>query len=288
MKKNSSESLQSLVKELDKSSNKGYSKDERIYYPQRDKEGNGYAIIRFLPEGENFNLPYVKTFSHGFKDVGGWLIDECPTTIEQKCPVCEANGELWNSGTEENKKIASRRKRKTKYYSNILVVNDPANPENNGKNFLFAYGTKIFNKIELAARPKFEHEKPIDVFHLLEGADFELKITKVDGNTNYDSSRFKDPSPVSESEEEMERIWNGMYDLSEFKDPKRFKSHEDLLKRLAKVTNTSLKQTTAEDIDTQESVMEIADKVEAPKESTKTEEVSIDDFENPEDFFNSI
>lgn len=245
LKKNRKSQSKSIVNKLSQEAKGGNKyQDDRMYYPERDASGNGYAVIRFL-EPQVGKPPFVKVFNHGFKDVGGWLIENCPTTIDKPCPVCAANSEAWNSG---NKQLARDRKRKKSYYSNILVVSDPKNPDNEGKVFIFRYGQKIFDKIMAAVEPEFDDETPIDPYDLWEGADFKLKIKKVEGQANYDNCEFTEPRPIADSDEEIERIWNQQYDLTEFLDPKNFKSEKEIADRLARVTGRSASNETAEDL----------------------------------------
>ena len=161
-----------------------------------DKTGNGYAVIRFhsAPDGED--LPWVKMYSHGFQGPGGWYIENSLTTIGQKDPVSEYNRTLWNSGNDKDKEIVRKQKRKLSYYANIYVVKDPANPANDGNVFLFKFGKKIFDKIMAAMQPYFEDETPINPFDFWQGANFKLKIRKVDGYWNYDKSEFDSPSAL--------------------------------------------------------------------------------------------
>jgi len=221
-----------LVKEVEKLNTASSSSDDRLWKPEVDKAGNGYAVIRFLPAPEGEELPWVKIYNHAFQGTGGWLIDNCLTSINAKCPVCEANSELWNSGSDANKEIARGRKRKMSYYSNIYVVKDPSNPHNEGKVFLFKYGKKIFDKIQAAMQPEFEDESAINPFDFWDGADFKLKIKKVAGYWNYDSSEFALPSPLLKDDEALEAIWKKQYSLVEFVSADKFKSYEQLKTRL--------------------------------------------------------
>lgn len=221
--------------------------DDRMYYPERDDKGNGYAVIRFLAAKNPTDLPFTKVFEHGFKEDGGWYIENCPTTIGKECPVCKANSEQWQLG---NKSIARKRKRTKKYYANIYVVSDPKNPDNEGKVFLFKFGQAIFDILMSASNPEFEDETPIDPFDLWDGADFKLKIVKKDGQTNYDRSEFGQQKPLAESDEEIERIWSQQYDLSEFTAPEQFKDYDTLAKRFARVTGSMPAGETADEVPT--------------------------------------
>ena len=211
---------------------------DNFWKPEIDKAGNGMATIRFLPaspgDGDDA-LPWVKLFSHGFQGPGGWLIDNCLTTKNQQCPVCEHNNRLWNSGIEANKEIVRKQKRKLNYVANIYVVSDPKHPENEGKVFLFKFGKKIFDKLNEAMNPQFEDETPINPFDLWKGANFKLKIRKVEGYQNYDKSEFESASPLSSNDEELEKIWKMEHTLKELVEDKQFKSYDDMKARLDKV-----------------------------------------------------
>ena len=225
-----------LVKQVEKMNTSGAgSADERLWKLECYKSGNGYAVIRFLPAPEGEDLPFVKLYSHAFQGSGGWLIDSCLTTLNLKCPVCEHNGQLWNSGSDANKEVARKQKRKLTYVSNIYVVKDPSNPENEGKVFLFKYGKKIFDKLTAAMQPEFEDETPIDPFDFWKGASFKLKAKNVAGYMNYDSSEFATQSPLLNDDDAMEAIWKKQYSLNEFISPDQFKSYEELKTRLSSV-----------------------------------------------------
>ena len=241
-KKQSRSTLNNLAKELDKISKGGENsyKDDRFWQPEVDKTGNGYAVIRFLPAPPKEDLPWIRVFSHGFQSKGGWYIENCPTTIGGKCPVCEANNELWNSGIEDDKAIARDRKRKLSYISNIMVVDDPANPANNGKVFLFRYGKKIFDKINDKMNPQYKDEDAINPFDFWQGANFKLKIRNVEGYRNYDKSEFSASSPLLEGEDaELESLWRTQHSLQEFVQPSEFKSYQELKVKLQSVLNGS-------------------------------------------------
>tara|TARA_R100000152_G_C6781803_1_gene217196 strand:+ start:2306 stop:3166 length:861 start_codon:yes stop_codon:yes gene_type:complete len=220
-----------LVKEVEKtnSANKG---DERLWKPEVDKAGNGYAVIRFLPAPDGEDLPWVKLYSHAFQGPGGWYIENSLTTVNQKDPVSEFNTQLWNSGVDSDKEIARRQKRKLSYYTNIYVVKDPANPQNEGKVFLYKFGKKIFDKIMGAMQPEFEDESPINPFDFWQGADFKVKIKKVAGYWNYDSSEFAAVSPLLDDDDALEALWKKEYSLAELVDSSQFKSYDELKTRL--------------------------------------------------------
>ena len=207
--------------------------DERIWKGELDKSGNGYAVLRFLPAVHGEELPWVKMYSHAFQGpTGQWYIENSRTTINQKDPVSEYNSKLWNTGLESDKEIARKQKRKLSYYSNVYVVSDPKHPENEGKVFLYKYGKKIYDKLLAAMQPEFQDETPINPFDPFTGANFKLKIRKVDGYWNYDKSEFEAPSKLSEDESKVEEICQKSYALSEFTNSSNFKSYEELAKRM--------------------------------------------------------
>lgn len=217
--------------------------DDRYWYPETDKSGNGMAIIRFLPapavDGDDA-LPWVRIFSHGFQGPGGWLIDNCLTTQNQKCPVCEHNSTLWNSGVESNKEVARKQKRKVTYISNILVISDPKNPENEGQIKLFKYGKKIFDKISEAMNPEFEDETAVNPFDFWEGADLKIKIRQVEGYRNYDKSEFSSPTPLFGGDDaKLETLWKKEHSLAVFMEASNFKSYDQLKTRLDKALGFS-------------------------------------------------
>lgn len=225
-----------LVQEVEKMNSSNNSSDDRLWKPEVDKSGNGFAVVRFLPAPEGEEVPWAKIYTHAFQGTGGWFIDNCLTSVGQQCPVCESNRELWNSGSKSNQEIVRQRKRKLSYYSNIYVVGDRNHPENEGKVFLFKYGKKIFDKISASMQPEFDDETPIDPFDFWGGANFKVKITKKDGYWNYDKSEFDSPTTLGDfGDEVLETIWKKTHSLQEFVNPENFKSYEQLGTRLNSV-----------------------------------------------------
>ena len=223
---------QKLVKEVEKMNNTGGGGDDRLWKPEVDKTGNGFAVIRFLPAPEKEEIPWAKLYSHAFQGPGGWYIENSLTTTGGKDPVSEHNRELWNSGNESDKDVVRKQKRKLSFYSNIYVVKDPTNPQNEGKVFLYKYGKKIHDKIMEAMQPEFEDEEAINPFDFWQGANFKLKIVKKDGYWNYDKSEFDKSAPLLEDEDALEALWNKEYSLAAVTAADQFKSYEDLKRRL--------------------------------------------------------
>jgi len=231
--------LAKAVEALSTSSENTNDKSDNYWKPEIDKAGNGMATIRFLPASEKDGedgLPWAKIFSHGFQGPGGqWLIDNCLTTKNQQCPICEHNSALWNSGIEANKDVVRKQKRKLNYIANVYIVSDTKHPENEGKVKLFRFGKKIFDKITEAMNPAFEDETPINPFDMWKGANFKLKIRKVEGYQNYDKSEFDSPSALLEDDDELEKIWKSEFSLNELTSGSEFKSYDELKNRLDKV-----------------------------------------------------
>ena len=234
LKKSSSlDKLLNAVKEDSAPQDKKSYKDDRLWKPELDKSGNGYAVIRFLPAVEGEDLPWAKIWSHAFQGpTGQWYIENSLTTISHKDPVSEHNTRLWNTGLESDKELARKQKRKLQYFSNIYVVSDSKHPENEGKVFLYRYGKKIFDKVMEAMQPEFEDEKAINPFDFWQGANFKLKVRKVDGFWNYDKSEFDAVSPLLKDDDAIEEIWKRQYPLAEFTAATNFKSYDELKTRL--------------------------------------------------------
>ena len=227
-------------------SNKNKYQDDRIWKPELDKTGNGYAVIRFLPATSGEEMPWVRVWSHAFQGAGGWYIENSLTTLGQKDPVSEENTRLWNTGVDADKEIARKRKRKLSYYSNIYVVSDPKHPENEGRTFLFKFGKKIFDKITEAMQPAFDDEKPINPFDFWKGANFKLKIRKVDGFWNYDKSEFEAVSTIAEGDDKIKDIWSKQYPLQPFLAADNFKSYDELKEKLNRVLSGTRSAETVE------------------------------------------
>jgi len=240
LKKNRMSNLENLSKQVEKLAEKPSYEDDRIWKCERDKSGNGYAVIRFLPASNDEDMPWVQMWSHGFKGPGGWYIENSLTTLGKEDPVSKANTALWNSGIESDKNIARDRKRKLSYYSNILVLEDSANAENEGKVFLFRYGKKIFEKITSVMNPEFKDETPLNPFDFWEGANFKIKIRQVDGYANYDKSEFAGQSKLFDGDDaKCEAIWKQQHSLQDLVSPDKFKSYQELEARFNTVIGSS-------------------------------------------------
>ena len=238
LKKNRSNSLNKLNSQLEKIQSKSYSdpNEGKMWKPTRDKAGNGFAVIRFLPAPAGEDFPFVRIWDHGFQGPTGlWYIENSLTTLDRDDPVSEYNSKLWNSGVEDDKAEARKMKRRLKYVSNVLVVSDPSNPQNEGKVFMYQYGAKIFAKLQELLNPQFEDETAADPFNMWEGANFRLKIQKVAGYPNYDKSTFDAPSAISDDDSELERIFNEEHSLQELVNPKNFKSYDELKTKFYRV-----------------------------------------------------
>jgi hypothetical protein len=246
-----------------------------------DKAGNASAVIRFLPGKDDDTLPFTRVYAHGFQnDAGRWFIEECLTTLGKDCPVCAANSLLWNTGAEVNKEIVRKRKRKLSYIANVLVVEDKANPDNEGKIFLYKFGQKIFSKIEDKLAPEFEDEKSFNAFDLTSGADFRIKMRRVEGFPNFDKSEFKEPA---ECDMKASTVIQSLHDLSQFSDPKMFKSYEEIESKFNKIVNgpsTNAERQSHKDKvedDTDDDFLRQATEKQEAKKERKVEKPSLDD-----------
>ena len=285
LKKSSSlDKLLNAVKEDSAPQDKKSYKDDRLWKPVLDKSGNGYAVIRFLPAVDGEDLPWAKVWNHAFQGpTGQWYIENSLTTISQKDPVSEHNTRLWNTGLESDKEIARKQKRKLQYFSNIYVVSDSKHPENDGKVFLYRYGKKIFDKVMEAMQPAFEDEKAINPFDFWEGANFKLKVRKVDGFWNYDKSEFDAVSPLLKNDDAIEEVWKRQYPLAEHTAATNFKSYDELKTRLDTVLSGTVSVGNVTD--------ELQDApVAAPKVDTKPVEASTskDDEADTMEYFEKL
>ena len=280
-KSNSLDKLLNAVKEDSAPQEKKSYVDERLWKPELDKSGNGYAVIRFLPSVEGEDMPWAKVWNHAFQGpTGQWYIENSLTTVGQKDPVSEHNTKLWNTGLESDKETARKQKRKLQYFSNIYVVSDSKHPENEGKVFLYRYGKKIFDKLMAAMQPEFEDETPINPCDFWEGANFKLKIRKVDGYWNYDKSEFETPSALGD-DSVIEGIWKKQYALKEFTASTNFKSYEELKTRLDAVLSGTVSVGNVTDTMNDEPVA-------TPKVDTKPVESKQEDEDDTMDYFNKL
>lgn len=241
LKKSSVTSMKALAEKLNSEKTKDYGPDERFWTPDIDKGGNGYAVIRFLPAPEDHDMPYVKVYSHGFKEGTRWYIEGCPTTVGGKCPACDANNILWETGDKANQDIVRKRKRQLQYIANILVISDSKRPENEGKVFLWKFGKKIFEKITQAIEPEFQDEKAINPFDFWAGANFKLKIRNFEGFRNYDKSEFEAASSLFDGDDgALEKLWKSEISLKEFVSPEAFKAYDVLKAKFEQIVNGTI------------------------------------------------
>jgi len=274
LKKSRNSSIDKLVQASQKlnSNQSSNNKDDRFWQPTVDKAGNGMAILRFLPEPSGEELPWVRVFSHGFQGPGGWYIENSLTTLNQKDPVSEYNSKLWNNGTDVGKEQARKQKRRLQYISNVYVVKDSANSENEGKVFLYKYGKKIFDKLNEAMQPAFEDETPVNPFDFYEGANFRLKARNVEGYRNYDKSEFDSPVEFLDGDDDaLEEVWNQQYSLQDFVAPEQFKSYAELEAKLNRVLgldgrpNPSRAETVEDDLEEEVKSSPVMREAPAPK-----------------------
>lgn len=295
LKKNRSKSLENLSQQLEKIASKGYSDplQEKYWKPTTDAAGNGFAIIRFLPALEDEDMPFVRIWNHGFQGPGGWYIENSLTSLNQDDPVSKYNTQLWNTGGEAGKEQVRKQKRRLKYHSNILVIKDSGNPENEGKVFLFAYGKKIFDMLNDMMNPQFEDESPVNPFDFWEGANFRLKVRKVDGYPNYEKSEFDSPSALFDGDDDkLEEVYNQLHPLKELVDPKNFKTYAELEAKLHRVlgitSSTTPSGKTAEDMIDEDLDMSKFGGSDDEMDARQTETPSDDDGDDDLEFFKNL
>lgn len=222
---------------------KGFSSDDKGEWKLKlDAEGNGQAVIRFLPSKNEESLPFAILVNHGFKKNGKWFIENCPSTHGDydSCPVCQyiSKNDLYNSNNKEYGLV----KRKTSYWANILVVKDSRAPENEGKVFKYRFGKKIWDKINAMIQVDEElGETPVDVTCPWEGANFVLKVKQVSGFSNYDESKFLSQSEIPNINDQsyQKELFDQMVDLSEMTAKDKFKSFEELNDKFNKIMGTA-------------------------------------------------
>ena len=297
LKKNRKNQLSKLVSEAEKLTKGRSFNDDRIWKPTTDKAGNGYAIIRFLPSKDD-GTPWVRYLDYGFQGPTGlWYIEKSLTTINKDDPVSEFNSQLWNSGVEDDKEQARKQKRRLKYVSNIYVIKDGANPDNEGKVFLYEYGKKIYDKINDAMFPQYEDEEAMNPFDMWEGANFRLKIRMFEGYPNYDKSEFDSSEPLLDDDDKMEEIFNQQHSLQELLDEKNFKSYAELKTKLYRVLNLSgssidASRTAEDDVDEDLDMSKLGKEAAAPsiKETpyTSKEDTSVEEEDDDLAFFKDL
>ena len=231
--KNRRKNVNSVLDKLKKSndsSKKDYS-DDRFYEWKADDVGNAKVVIRFLPSCNDLP-PVISRFRHSFQKGGKYYIENCPTSIGKKCPLCEQNSDLCDAGQKEQ---CTGRFRRKEYFANILVVKDAAAPENEGKVFLYKFGQTIYDKLLEKLQPEDDDVDPIDIFDFETGMNFTLNICRKKGFANYDKSSFKEASAIEGGDEKYEEIFGKILPLGEFREEKQFKDYDKLKDRLSKV-----------------------------------------------------
>lgn len=230
--------------------------DERQWDLTTDEKGNGSAVIRLLPQKDINQIPIVKFFEHyiRFVDKTGnvkYYRAKSPQTIGKPCPVSDIYYELNAIGTDEAKEFARQISRKTKFASNVYVIKDNGNPDNNGKVFYWTYGVKLLDKIKAVLNPSEDliaaGIQPINVFDPIDGANMILVRTKKSKNDfpSYDNTTFDKPSALFTDIEEAKRfIEENCYDLNEIiLGEDTFEPYEKLLAKFKKaIAGTELEE----------------------------------------------
>ena len=66
-------------------------------------------------------------------DSGAWYIEDSLQSVGLDDPVAKYPNKLFRSSLDSDKELASKLKRRLQFISNILVIRDKANPENEGR-----------------------------------------------------------------------------------------------------------------------------------------------------------
>jgi len=286
MKSSRVNELEKLKSQMEKNNNQGSNDSDLYWKPERDKAGNGQSIIRFLPAAEGGTTPWITYYDHWFQGpTGQYYVEKSLTTIGQDDPVSEYNSKLWNSGIDSDKEVARKQKRRLHYVANILVIKDFANPENDGKVFLYRFGAKIFDKIKDAMNPVFDGDTPVNPFDFWDGADFHIKITNVDGWVNYDKSIFREQKPLSENDDQLEQIYNKLTPLSSLIAPDKFKSYTELKTKMNRVLCIEAEEAP---LPAKQPERVVARDEPAPRPSVTVEDDSSDDDDDTLSFFQGL
>lgn len=271
--------------------------DSSFFKLEKDKAGNGSAVLRFLPKHPDDDLPFVSIYSHAFQNPTNkrWYIENSRTTINEADPVAELNSKLWSTGLESDKEVARRQRRKLTYIANVLVVHNPANPALEGQVMQFKFGKKIFEKLaDATKKSEFPDDPPpFDPFDPFGGANFKLRQREVEGYPNYDKSEFAGVSPISEDEDKLLEVLNKIQPLKPLVDASKFKSYDDLKKKLDSVLNANQAgaapsaQEVIENVSSKPTAAKPAGKVaEAP--APKSKAADIEDTDDIEDYFKNL
>ena len=298
---------------------KGINKDG-IYRPDpkdaRDKTKGYIATIRFLPnvlEDMTLGPSAVEKHVHyanlpDYPDLQGYY--DSLINFGEKCPLTTLYWKLKNSKNQAEVERAELIGRTSKYYSYILVIEDEQHPELEGKILVFPYGYKLKEKINLERTGENSDGKKCNVFDPANGKDFRLIVKEIGGFNNYDSSIFRDVSPLKIWDEEKRKFIPVPVEWNEEKQKNIITNQKVQKKVFEYLTNRpdgvllddhSPKQWTEDDKEKVERVIEILsgkdyssakDKISKAAKSTKStdkiEDSSLDEDGDIDDFFGDM
>ena len=219
-----------------------YAEDNRFYKLAKDKNGNGAALIRFLPDSEKGMIQKLFAINTTITKNGKkrFVSEYSPSSIGQPCPFQEKWQELWNAGEKDQAKLFGRGVR---YITNIKVLKDPANPENEGKIFLYAMSGAMKDKIQNSVDPSEQDRalgaSPKELFNPLRGNSFRLVAKKgANGQINYDSSEVINEitSIYNSVDEALNDIKSNSHKLSDLLKPEAFMTYDKLKEKMRWVT----------------------------------------------------
>lgn len=196
--------------------------------------GNTY-LIRLVPNIKDISKTVYHYFNHGWKSLatGQFVTCVCPTTVGQRCSICEERVRLYR-GDAEDKEHAKLLGRKEQWLVNVYVVDDPTSEENEGQIKILRYGKQIDKIVRDATEGIDKDEFGPRVFDLSEeGCNLRIVVEKNDGGyPTYVSSKFLRESPIEGmTEDKTDDVYEKLFPLDkvfELKSPEEVKELLDV------------------------------------------------------------
>lgn len=196
------------------------------------KTGNTYTV-RILPNVENPKDTFFHHFVHGWTsfETGKYISALSPITFGERDPIAEERYKILRMGTEEEKEKAKAIRRTEQWFVNIYVIDDPVNPDNNGKIKVLRYGKQLHTIINSAIAGDDAEEYGAKIFDLgKDGVNFKIKVEKQGDYPVYTSSRFTSVGrDLGLGKDKQEEIYKSIIDL---KTIYRIKSEDELKQML--------------------------------------------------------
>jgi hypothetical protein len=216
--------FQSIKDALASSDSKGSATYNEI---MQTKVGNTFTV-RLLPFAKDPSKTFFHYYNHGWNSfaTGQYVQTLSPQTFGERDPIAEERFKVLRTGSEEDKEKMSAVRRLEKWLVNVYVIDDPANPDNNGKVKILRYGKQLQKIITEAIEGEDAEEFGPRIFDLgSEGVNFKIKVEQQGDFPTYVSSRFTAAGKVDLSEDQQKDIYDGVFDLTEVF---TLKSYDDL------------------------------------------------------------